>query len=279
MASSKEIDEQVPAILEGYHMEHHTTIISQHDIEVDQVKLTERKETTKVIDDNEVNMGKTVIKHIRSIKEPVGMGKEEDTNPSTMLCSGCCVHGRASIESVSETSMFLEPVEYVTQTITIYQKMTLMDNGEEVEGERSVETDMDDSEVIIFLEKWNSLWHPKVSDDQVQDMINTSLVDGHKEKDSRDSTDGSQTGSKQTDSKKEDEQEIPSDHNLETVEAGGLKVSTFEPQQKTLDIPANQKNVVAEEVTAVDKKEDTTHTGDTVMQKNVKQAGRPEHFL
>ena len=154
-----------------------------------------------------------------------------------------------------------------------------MDNGEEVEGERSVETDMDDSEVIIFLEKWNSLWHPKVSDDQVQDMINTSLVDGHKEKDSQDSTDGSQTGSKQTDSKKEDEQEIPSDHNLETVEAGGLKVSTFEPQQKTLDIPPNQKNVVAEEVTAVDKKEDTTHTGDTVMQKNVKQAGRPEHFL
>ena len=86
MASQREIDDQVPAILEGYHMEHHTTLISQHDIEVDQVKLTERKETTKVTDENEVNMGKTVIKHIRSIKQKVGMGQEEDTSPSSMLC-------------------------------------------------------------------------------------------------------------------------------------------------------------------------------------------------
>merc|ERR1711974_531581 len=151
-----------------------------------------------------------------------------------------------------------------------------MDNGEEVEGERSVETDMDDSEVVKFLEKWNKLWHPKVSDDQVQDMIDSSLADGHEEKDS---TDGSQPGSRQIDSKKEDEQEIPSDPNLETVKLGGLKVSTVEAQQEdtkqeTLDNPPN----LAAEVTSVDK-EDNTHTGDTVMQKSVKQAGRPEHFL
>ena len=277
-------------------MENHTTITSQHEIEVDRVKLTERKETTKVTDNDQVNLGKTVVKHIRSIKEPMGMGKDEETSPSSMLC---CQKERHSQESthdsqhslekgeiaessesrggpltdhVSGTSSFLEPVGYVTHSITIYQRMILKDNGEEVEGDRSVETDLDDSEVTKFLEKWNNLWQPKVSDDQVQNMINgyeeqeeagpSPILCCGKERNSQDSNDGSQPVSKQTDSQKEDEQGVTSDPNLETVEVGGMKVSTVESKQED-----------------VDNKEDYTHTGDTVMQKSVKEAGRPEHFL
>ena len=277
-------------------MENHTTITSQHEIEVDRVKLTERKETTKVTDNDQVNLGKTVVKHIRSIKEPMGMGKDEETSPSSMLC---CQKERHSQESthdsqhslekgeiaessesrggpltdhVSGTSSFLEPVGYVTHSITIYQRMILKDNGEEVEGDRSVETDLDDSEVTKFLEKWNNLWQPKVSDDQVQNMINgyeeqeeagpSPILCCGKEQNSQDSNDGSQPVSKQTDSQKEDEQGVTSDPNLETVEVGGMKVSTVESKQED-----------------VDNKEDYTHTGDTVMQKSVKEAGRPEHFL
>ena len=146
----------------------------------------------------------------------------------------------------------------------------LKDNGEEVEGDRSVETSLDDSEVTKFLEKWNNLWQPKVSDDQVQNMINNSLGYGHKEQEdggpssilcwgkeqnSQYSEDGS-AGSKHTDSQKENEQEVPSDPTQETVEVGGLlKVSTVESKQEDVD------------------------TGDTVMQKSVKETGRPEHFL
>ena len=268
-------------------MENHTTITSQHEIEVDRVKLTERKETTKVTDNDQVNLGKTVVKHIRSIKEPMGMGKDEETSPSSMLCCQKERHSQESthdsqyslekgeIESsesrggpltdhVSETSSFLEPVGYVTQTITIYQRMILKDNGEEVEGDRSVETNLDDSEVTKFLEKWNNLWQPKVSDDQVQNMINgyEEQEEAGKERNSRDSRDVSHPGSKQTDSQKEDEQGVTSDPNLETVEVGGMKVSTVESKQED-----------------VDKKKDYTHTGDTIMQKSVKEAGRPEHFL
>ena len=295
MSSQKKIgSDQVPAIPEGYHMENHTTITSQHEIEVDRVKLTERKETTKVTDNDQVNLGKTVVKHIRSIKEPMGMGKEEETSPSSMLCCQKERHSQESthdsqyslekggIESsesrggpltdhVSETSSFLEPVGYVTQTITIYQRMILKDNGEEVEGDRSVETNLDDSEVTKFLEKWNNLWQPKVSDDQVQNMINgyeeqeeagpSQILCWGKERNSQDSKDGSQPGSKQTD-EKGGEHGVTSDPNLETVQVGEMKVSTVESKQ--ID---------------VDKKEDYTHTGDTIMQKSVKEAGRPEHFL
>ena len=78
--------EQVSAVPKGYHMENHTTTSSQHDIEVGQVKLTERKETTTVTDDKQVNLGKTIIKHIRTIEEPIGMQQEETTPALGLLC-------------------------------------------------------------------------------------------------------------------------------------------------------------------------------------------------
>ena len=84
--SSNNMDlEQVSAVPEGYHMENHTTTSSQHDIEVGRIKLTERKETTTVTDDNQVNLGKTIIKHIRTIEEPIGM-EQEDTAPAWVCC-------------------------------------------------------------------------------------------------------------------------------------------------------------------------------------------------
>ena len=261
--------EQVSAVPEGYHMENHTTTSSQHDIEVGQIKLTERKETTTVTDDNQVNLGKTVIKHIRTIEEPIGM-EQEETAPALGLL--CCQKERHSQDStydsqlslegsempssanqeramemvkpcslVSETSSeLLEPVFHVTQSITIYQRMILNDNGEEVEGERTVETDLNDSEVVKFLEKWNKLWHPKVSDDQVQNMIDSSLVNedekqedessyselGFKnQQDSQGSIDSSQPGSKQ-------DEEIPDDYlTVEKVKAGMEEVSTVTKKQ------------------------------------------------
>ena len=65
----------------------------------------------------------------------------------------------------------------VTQTVTIHQRMVLNDNGEEEEGEQTVETDLSDQEVAKFLDIWNKLWHPKVSDEQIQEMIDHSLPD------------------------------------------------------------------------------------------------------
>ena len=113
-------------------------------------------------------------------------------------------------------------------------------NGEEVEGDRTVETDLNDSEVVKFLEKWNKLWHPKVSDDQVQNMIDSSLVNedekledessyselGFKnQQDSQGSIDSSQPGSKQ-------DEEIPDDYlTVEKVKAGMEEVSTVTKKQ------------------------------------------------
>ena len=124
-------------------METHTTTSSQHDIEVGRVKLTERKETTKVTDDNQVNIGKTVIKHIRTIKEPIRMEQEEDDSQdflddsqrslegSEMPVSSVANQERAmALEKpsspVSEVaSELLEPDSYVIQSVTIYQRMIL----------------------------------------------------------------------------------------------------------------------------------------------------------
>ena len=69
---------------EGYHMENHTTIYTEHEVEIDGVQLKERKETTTVTDDNEVNLGKTVIKHVRSIKGNAEIWKKEDTR--SLMC-------------------------------------------------------------------------------------------------------------------------------------------------------------------------------------------------
>ena len=97
--------------LGGYHPVHINGVINGVHIiqvgpmEVDRVKLTAKKETYI-----QVNLGKTV-KHICTIEEPVA-----DTN---------CQKERDSQDqkSVSEASELLEPVGYVTHTITIYQKM------------------------------------------------------------------------------------------------------------------------------------------------------------
>ena len=79
----------------------------------------------------------------------------------------------------------MESDEEVTQTVTIYQRMVLNDDGEEEEGEQTVETELSDQEVAKFLELWNRLWHPKISDDQVQDMIDDSIDEsGQQQKDS-----------------------------------------------------------------------------------------------
>ena len=69
---------------EGYHIENHTTIYTEHEVEIDGVQLKERKETTTVTDDNEVNLGKTVIKHVRSIKGNAEIWKKEDTR--SLMC-------------------------------------------------------------------------------------------------------------------------------------------------------------------------------------------------
>ena len=60
MASEKRTSQQNH--VEGYdnHMENHTTIYSEHEMEIDGVHLKERKETTTVTDINKVNLGKTV---------------------------------------------------------------------------------------------------------------------------------------------------------------------------------------------------------------------------
>ena len=64
---------------EGYHMENHTTIYSEHEMEIDGVHLKERKETTTVTDINKVNLGKTVITHVRTIKGNGEIWQQENT--------------------------------------------------------------------------------------------------------------------------------------------------------------------------------------------------------
>ena len=96
MASQKDSNEI------GYHMENHTTTSIQHVIKVGRVKLTERKETTKVTDSNQVNLGKTVIKHIRTIEEPIGMEQEETAPPLGLLC---CQKERHSQDSTEDSQL------------------------------------------------------------------------------------------------------------------------------------------------------------------------------
>ena len=170
---------------EGYHMENHTTIYSQHEMEINGVQLKERKESTTVTDDHKVNLGKTVIKHVRCIKGKADIWKQEDTGCFSMSCKKDINHQHSkhdlkdSDESVGER----EDVELlgadaeVTQTVTIYQRMVLNNDGEEEEGEQTVETELSGPEVTKFLEMWNKLWHPKVSGEQVQKMIDESLPD------------------------------------------------------------------------------------------------------
>ena len=89
-------------------------------------------------------------------------------------------------ESVGEREgkELLESDEEVTQTVTIYQRMVLNVDGEEEEGEKTVETELSNQEVAKFLELWNRLWHPKISDEQVQNMIVDSVGEsGHQQED------------------------------------------------------------------------------------------------
>ena len=190
---------------EGYHMEKHTTIYTEHEMEIDGVQLKERKETTTVTDDNEVNLGKTVIKHVRFIKGNADVWKQEDTgslmrfkrdkdpqdyNDDLQNSSDVKeVSGSSKddiYESVGEreSKELLESDEEVTQTVTIYQRMVLNVDGEEEEGEKTVETELSNQEVAKFLELWNRLWHPKISDEQVQNMIVDSVGEsGHQQED------------------------------------------------------------------------------------------------
>ena len=57
------------------------------------------------------------------------------------------------------------------QTLTIHQQMILNESGEEVEGERHIDTDMDESEITSFLQRWDELWNPKLSDKKVEKII------------------------------------------------------------------------------------------------------------
>ena len=59
------------------------------------------------------------------------------------------------------------------QTITIRQQIILTDDGEEVEGKRQIEANMDDSEVASFLKLWEELWNPKLSNERVEEIIQT----------------------------------------------------------------------------------------------------------
>ena len=132
-------------------------------MEIDGVQLKERKETTTVTDDNEVNLGKTVIKHVRSIKGNAEMWKQEDTRSSSQEDIYKSVGER-------EDKEILESDEEVTQTVTIYQRMVVNDDGEE--EEQTVETE---EEVAKFLDLWNRLWQPEISDEEVQELIDHCL--------------------------------------------------------------------------------------------------------
>ena len=191
---------------EGYHIENHTTIYTEHEVEIDGVQLKERKETTTVTDDNEVNLGKTVIKHVRSIKGNAEIWKQDDTrslmcfkrdrdsqdskddlqdSPDEKEVSGSSQEDIYESVGEREGKELSESDEEVTQTVTIYQRMVLNDDGEEEEGEQTVETELSDQEVAKFLELWNRLWHPKISDEQVQEMIDDSIDEsGQQQEDS-----------------------------------------------------------------------------------------------
>ena len=191
---------------EGYHIENHTTIYTEHEVEIDGVQLKERKETTTVTDDNEVNLGKTVIKHVRSIKGNAEIWKKEDTgslmcfkrdrdsqnsrddlqdSPDEKEVSGSSQEDIYESIGEREGEELLESDEEVTQTVTIYQRMVLNDDGEEEEGEQTVETELSNQEVAKFLELWNRLWHPKISDEKVTEMIDDSIDEsGQQQEDS-----------------------------------------------------------------------------------------------
>ena len=191
---------------EGYHIENHTTIYTEHEVEIDGVQLKERKETTTVTDDNEVNLGKTVIKHVRSIKGNAEIWKKEDTrslmcfkrdrdsqdsrddlqdSPDEKEVSGSSQEDIYESVAEREGKELVESDEEVTQTVTIYQRMVLNDDGEEEEGEQTVETELSEQQVAKFLALWKRLWHPKISDEQVQEMIDDSIDEsGQQQKDS-----------------------------------------------------------------------------------------------
>ena len=244
MASKNEKRTSEQDHVEGYdnHMENHTTIYSEHEMEIDGVHLKERKETTTVTDINKVNLGKTVITHVRSIKGNGEIWQQENTNSSM-----CCKRDRDSQDSRDDLQDSLDkressgsnlediyqsveesdgkdPTESdddVTQTVTIHQRMVLNDNGEEEEGEQTVETDLSDQEVAKFLDIWNKLWHPKVSDEQIQEMIDSSLSDG--------------TGQQQEDVKVNDvNQGEAQSSSEESIDKEGLKVSAV-PIDTNLD--------------------------------------------
>ena len=128
---------------EGYHIENHTTIYTEHEVEIDGVQLKERKETTTVTDDNEVNLGKTVIKHVRSIKGNAEIWKQEDTrslmcfkrdrdsqdsrddlqdSPDEKEVSGSSQEDIYESVGEREGKELLESDEEVTQTVTILSK-------------------------------------------------------------------------------------------------------------------------------------------------------------
>merc|ERR1712157_395436 len=150
--------------------------------------------------------GKTVIKHVRSIKGNAEIWKQEETrslmcfkrdrdsqdsrddlqdSPDEKEVSGSSQKDIYESVGEREGKELLESDEEVTQTVAIYQRMVLNDDGEEEEGEQTVETELSDQEVAKFLELWNRLWHPKISDEQVQEMIDDSIDEsGQQQEDS-----------------------------------------------------------------------------------------------
>ena len=214
---------------EGYHMENHTTIYTEHEVEIDGVQLKERKETMTVTDDNEVNLGKTVIKHVRSIKGNAEIWKQEDTR--SLLCfkrdrdsqdsrddlqdspdenevSGSSQEDIYESVREMEGKELLKLDEEVTQTVTIYQRMVLNDDGKEEEGEQTVETELSDQEVTKFLELWNRLWHPKISDEQVQEMIDDSIDESEQQQEDSTLNDAHQVEAKTSKEESIDKEEM-----------------------------------------------------------------------
>ena len=108
MASKNEKRTSQQDHVEGYdnHMENHTTIYSEHEMEIDGVQLKERKETTTVTDTNKVNLGKTVITHVRSIKGNGEIWKQENTSSSM-----CCKRDRDSQHSRDDLQDSLDKKE------------------------------------------------------------------------------------------------------------------------------------------------------------------------
>ena len=214
---------------EGYHIENHTTIYTEHEVEIDGVQLKERKETTTVTDDNEVNLGKTVIKHVRSIKGNADIWKQENTgslmcfkrdrdsqdsrddlqdSPDEKEVSGSSQEDIYESVREREDKELLESIEEVTQTVTIYQSMVLNDDGKEEEGEKTVETELSDQEVAKFLELWNRLWHPKISDEQVQEMIDDSIDESRQQQEDSTMNDAHQVEAKTSKEESIDKEEM-----------------------------------------------------------------------